>query len=92
MLHVYAAWTEGMLEHDVTLIRKAMGFSAAEFLETPAPLRANDRRWPSARADWSVDWPVAEARTRVTPRGGLQLSGGKGGTRTLDPGIMSAVL
>ena len=86
MLRVYAAWTEDMLEHDVALIREAMGFDAGELVETPARIRENDRPWPAGQANWSVNWPIADVGKPVSTRQHSQFTGGKGGTRTRDRG------
>ena len=87
MLTMYAAWTEGATEADIEAIRTAMRERPAElnqlYQETRDPLET-----PKA----GTGLALASRRSSVSKRMRWEMYGGKGGTRTLDPGIMSAVL
>ena len=116
MLSVYAAWTEGAVEADITAIRDAMNRkggggarrkTAADGPGTETPTStmvglATSR--PAGQKDASTsnriardDFPAGrrfgssrQTRSRK-PLETKENIGGKGGTRTLDPGIMRAV-
>ncbi len=85
MLRVYAAWAEGMLESQVTAIRKAMG--VFEVPEREARTTENERRLQAGQAmdDWPVNWPVTPTGTLVSAGFSRERIGGADGTRTRDP-------
>jgi hypothetical protein len=87
MLTAYAAWVEGAKESDVEAIRVALEQTPKALLQQVqagrSPLRS-----PRAVTRLSLG-PRQEG---VSKRMRSEMYGGKGGTRTLDPGIMSAVL
>ena len=74
----YAAWTEGAPESEVAVIREAMGLNDRPLLKKAPPV--------GTRIGTSGRMPQPKSlKSR-------DLIGGKGGTRTLDLGIMSATL
>ncbi len=81
MFRAYVAWTEGPRESDIKLIRKAMRSAP----QAPAALTEAPREFGTT----FVTGPRPEAQKYLRNK---EMVGGKGGTRTLDPGIMSAVL
>lgn len=88
MLSTYAAWTEGAKDEDIELIRAAMGSRpVAKAKESEA--RENS---PLASPEFGTDLSQQPRQNCVTRCMREEMYGGKGGTRTLDPGIMSAVL
>jgi integrase len=108
MLRAYAAWAEGAIEADIEAIQHAMAVNprgirraappATSTRNSPqADVRSVGRR-PSFIVetahdnDLSVDLPAATLWQKVTHGITRILTGGERGTRTLDPGIMSAVL
>ena len=93
MLDTYATWIDGSQQEDIEAMRQAMerrpplltgpAEPGLEF-EPPASLP------PTQRFGTGL---APEPRYDCVTRGMLRkMYGGKGGTRTLDPGIMSAVL
>jgi hypothetical protein len=92
MLSVYAAWAEGAVESGITAIRAAMNRACRIGPKTDPALpgtglglgRPSSERFGSRFATGRVQ----PDRKPLKPRENL---GGKGGTRTLDPGIMRAV-
>jgi len=87
MLTMYAAWTEGATDADIEAIRRAMR-------ERPAELNQlnQEMRGPLESPKAGTGLALASRRNSVSKRMRWEMYGGKGGTRTLDPGIMSAVL
>jgi integrase len=85
MFRAYAAWTEGAPESEVVLIRETMGLS-----DQPRPKKKRVRRNVSLRVGTKIG--TSARKPEVKSLKSQDLIGGKGGTRTLDPGIMSAVL
>jgi hypothetical protein len=108
MLRTYAAWAENAVESDIEAIKGAMAASpwthkraaTSDILTGKSPqtharsaARKGSSRIDLERQDYlSVDLPMATSRPRVTSGNATKLFGGERGTRTLDPGIMSAVL
>ncbi len=94
MLDTYATWIDGSQQEDIEAIRQAMERRPATLLTGPAE--------PTLEVDPQASLPptqrfgtglALEPRYECVTRGMLrEMYGGKGGTRTLDPGIMSAVL
>jgi hypothetical protein len=108
MLRAYAAWAEGAVEADIEAIRRAMAVnprtirlaatSAASTGESPQAVIRSVAPKPSSivetarRNHLSVDLPLATLWQKLTYGITRIFIGGERGTRTLDPGIMSAVL
>jgi hypothetical protein len=104
MLSVYAAWTEGAVEADITAIRDAMNCAGGDGARHKTADEGSGR---GTKAPTSTTIGLAASRPDRRPRarrtyssrpGGKPKSlksegnfGGKRGTRTLDPGIMSDV-
>jgi integrase len=89
MLNTYAAWTEGAKESDVEAIKRAMESSP------PAASRIAVNRStlaPLPSPEFGTDLALEKRWERPSSGFRAEIYGGKGGTRTLDPGIMSAVL
>lgn len=96
MLSTYAAWTEGAKDEDIEVIRAAMGSSpmpAAKESEIPLeiPLKS-PLTCTKAGTQFGTDLSQRPRRNCVTRWMREEMYGGKGGTRTLDLGIMSATL
>ncbi len=85
MFRAYAAWTEGAPESEVAVIRQAMGL-----IDQSLPRKKRVRAAPVARVGTKIG--TSDRTLQDKPLKNQELYGGKGGTRTLDPGIMSAVL
>ena len=85
MFRAYAAWTEGAPESEVAVIRRAMGL-----IDQSLPGKKRVRAVPAARVGTKIG--TSDRTLHAKSLKNQELYGGKGGTRTLDPGIMSAVL
>jgi len=93
MLDVYATWIDGSQPEDIDAIRRAM--EARPPLQTGSEpgLEFNDPDRPFPSQSSAGTGLALAPRYECVTRGMLrEIYGGKGGTRTLDPGIMSAVL
>ena len=85
MFRAYAAWTEGAPESEVAVIREAMGLA-----EQLLPIKKSHSTAAAVRVGTKIG--ASDRRPQSKSLKNHNLHGGKGGTRTLDPGIMSAVL
>jgi hypothetical protein len=85
MFRAYAAWTEGAPESEVTVIREAMGLE-----DQPQFIKRSRRAVAALRVGTKIG--TSGKALRRKSRKNQDFSGGKGGTRTLDLGIMSATL
>jgi hypothetical protein len=85
MFRAYATWTEGAPESEVAVIREAMGLND-QLLPKRTPVR------PVAAVRVGTKIGTSDRTPRSKPLKSQELIGGKGGTRTLDLGIMSATL
>jgi integrase len=106
MLRAYAAWAEGAVEADIEAIQHAMAFnprgirraatSDTSTGKSPQAQAQSAERKGCSRTDLesqdylSVDLPAATLWQKVTHGITRYFTGGERGTRTLDPGIMSA--
>jgi integrase len=90
MLDVYAAWTEGATDSDVEAIKRAMESSPHSPVRTIAA-KAPPPAGPQP-PEFGTGLALEESGRKVSRGFRREIYGGKGGTRTLDPGIMSAVL
>lgn len=88
MLEVYGTWIEGSQQADLEAIRRAMEASPRRTLTSVLRDPARPRESP----EFGSSLAVGPRLNRITRCMRTELYGGKGGTRTLDPGIMSAVL
>jgi len=89
MLNMYARWIEGATDADIEAIKQAMESSPRS---TPAREANTIRLDPLPSPEFGTDLAPAPRQNGVSKRMRWEMYGGKGGTRTLDPGIMSAVL
>jgi hypothetical protein len=88
MLDVYAAWIEGAKESDIEAIKRAM-----ESCPRTVTRSANSTLiLPLQSPEFGTGSTLAIPQQRVSYRKIKPFIGGERGTRTLDPGIMSAVL
>jgi len=87
MLATYGTWIEGSQNEDLEAIKRAMAASPRSAVR----LRLVPER-PSQHAEFGTDLALEPRFTSISRCMRRALYGGKGGTRTLDPGIMSAVL
>jgi hypothetical protein len=86
-LSTYTAWTEGAKESDIEAVKRAMQSPASPAqIVLNAPLVC-----PQVSPEFGTALALEEFRRRVNRGFRREIYGGKGGTRTLDPGIMSAV-
>jgi hypothetical protein len=88
MLTTYAAWTEGATDSDIEAIKRAMESRprAAQIVVNATVVD------PLASPEFGTGVALEPVGRRVSLGFRREIYGGKGGTRTLDPGIMSAVL
>ena len=86
MFRAYAAWTEGAPESEVAVIREAMGWDDQPSAKTKKALSAVAVPRVGTKIGTSARKPETKSLKNKV------LIGGKGGTRTLDLGIMSATL
>jgi hypothetical protein len=88
MLTTYAAWTEGATDADIEAIKRAMDQRprAAQIVLNATPAD------PPAAREFGTGLALEPVGRKVSRGFRREMYGGKGGTRTLDPGIMSAVL
>ena len=86
MLTTYAAWTEGATDADVEAIKRAMEQRprAAQIVVNATVVD------PLASPEFGTGLALEPVGRRVSLGFCREIYGGKGGTRTLDPGIMSA--
>jgi integrase len=93
MLDVYAAWIEGAKESDLDAIRQAMESSPRTRARiTSAVAFDTGAASPLRSPEFGTDLALEPRQSGVSRGMRWEMYGGKGGTRTLDPGIMSAVL
>ena len=93
MLDVYAAWIEGAKESDIEAIRQALESSPRAMRGTLTATALNSvPAGPHQSPEFGTDMALDHPQDGVSKRMRWEMYGGKGGTRTLDPGIMSAVL
>jgi integrase len=85
MFRAYAAWTEGAPESEIAVIREAMGVE-----DQPPSITRSRRAVAAVRVGTRIGTSGRMPRPKPLKR--QDLYGGKGGTRTLDLGIMSATL
>jgi integrase len=90
MLNVYAAWTEGATESDIEAIKQAMKSRPGVALTSSQIVIPDTRLRPLERPEFGTDLALAERLEKPSRGFRSEIYGGKGGTRTLDPGIMSA--
>ena len=89
MLSTYAAWLEGSQPGDIAAIEAAMnGRCAAGRVAELGCLHTDSPESP----EFATSTPPTPGQRSVSRGFRKEIYGGKGGTRTLDPGIMSAVL
>jgi hypothetical protein len=87
MLSTYAAWLEGSQQSDIDAIEatlEARAFASREHQRVPSS--------PPGAPEFATDLPPTPTQRSVSIGFRREMYGGKGGTRTLDPGIMSSVL
>ena len=89
MLSTYAAWLEDSQQLDIDAIEAAMQSRASAPRVAQLGIVALG---PLMAPEFATDLPPTPAERRVSRGFRREIYGGKGGTRTLDPGIMSAVL
>jgi hypothetical protein len=93
MLDTYATWIDGSQPKDIETIRRAMEARPPLLTGSPEPGLEFDPERPFPSQSSAGTGLALEPRYECVTRGMLrEMYGGKGGTRTLDPGIMSAVL
>jgi hypothetical protein len=85
MFRAYAAWTEGAPESEVAVIRAAMGLE-----DQPQSIKRSRRTGAVVRVGTKIGTSARKSEAKSLKD--RELIGGKGGTRTLDLGIMSATL
>jgi integrase len=85
MLSTYAAWVEGAKDEDIEAIKRAMN-------ARPVTAPATRENSPLASPEFVTNTAPGPRQNCVSRCMREEMYGGKGGTRTLDPGIMSAVL
>lgn len=88
MLANYAAWTEGAKEEDIEAIKTAMNARPTS-INKPSLMVVNG---PLESPEFGTDLSQHPRQNCVSRRMRWEMFGGKGGTRTLDLGIMSATL
>lgn len=92
MLDVYAAWIDGSQEADLEAIRRAMEASPRPPVRTLSLVPTFSPSGPQQSPEFGSSMAVGPCQNGVSRGMRREMYGGKGGTRTLDPGIMSAVL
>jgi hypothetical protein len=82
MWRVYSAWMEGAVDSDIEAIKSAMELESGAI----APQLGGA---PDTKRHLAIDLSLERTGISASLRFSWEIFNGKGGTRTLDPGIMS---
>src|SRR5690606_29313465 len=92
MLDVYAAWIEGSQDADLEAIRRAMAACPTQPGRALSLVPSFSPSRPPMSPEFGSSLAVAPRHEGLSRGMRREMDGGKGGTRALGPGIMSAVL
>jgi hypothetical protein len=92
MLDAYAAWIDGSQDADLEAIRTAMEASPRSPARTPSLMLVGSPTCSRPSPEFGTGLALEPRQIGLSRGMRRELYGGKGGTRTLDLGIMSATL